>query len=183
MKLSNVAALYGMRLRARLGQELLALIGIAVGVSLLFAALVANTSLTGSFERAHPGSRRRRPLPARVARRAASTSDKLQAVRQLPGVAGAAAILEVRAELRGATWTPIRAADRRHARASPSSADRSRAGSPTSWLANVRALALPTPLVRSLGLTLGQSVALNVSGGNVAARLGAKLHGVGHRQS
>ncbi|MGC2374209.1 MAG: FtsX-like permease family protein [Solirubrobacteraceae bacterium] len=37
-----------MRLRARLVQELLAVAGIAVGVALLFASQVANTSLTGS---------------------------------------------------------------------------------------------------------------------------------------
>jgi putative ABC transport system permease protein len=48
MRLSTIFYLYRVRLRARLVQELLAVVGIAVGVALLFASQVANTSLTGS---------------------------------------------------------------------------------------------------------------------------------------
>jgi putative ABC transport system permease protein len=175
VKLSNIAALYGMRLRAQLGQELLALIGIAVGVSLLFAALVANTSLTGSFQRATEG------VVGDARYQLASRGDgfderQLQAVRELPGVAGAAAILEVRSELRSPRG-------RRSVLLIGVTPDFAQLGGSLtrgfsySWLANVRALALPTPMVHSLGLTLGQSVVLNVSGANVAARLGAKLQG------
>jgi putative ABC transport system permease protein len=40
--------LYRIRLRARAGAELLALAGIAVGVALVFAALIANASLSGA---------------------------------------------------------------------------------------------------------------------------------------
>ena len=144
-----------MRLRAQLGQELLALIGIAVGVALLFAALVANTSLTGSVERATNGvvGDARYQLAARGD---GFDERKLQAVRRLPGVAGAAPMLEVRARAALARArrrsvlligvTPRLRAARRiaHARVL------------VEWLANVRALALPTPLARSLGLTLGQ---------------------------
>jgi putative ABC transport system permease protein len=175
VKLSNIAALYGMRLRAQLGQELLALIGIAVGVSLLFAALVANTSLTGSFERATRGvvGDARYQL---VSRGDGFDERKLQAVRQLPGVAGAAAILEARAELRsprGRQSVLLIGVTPDFAQLGGSLTR----GFSSSWLANVHALALPTPLVRLLGLTLGQSVVLNVTGSNVTARLGAKLQG------
>jgi putative ABC transport system permease protein len=48
MRLSTIFYLYRVRLRARLVQELLAVVGIAVGVGLLFASQVANTSLSGS---------------------------------------------------------------------------------------------------------------------------------------
>src|SRR5580693_327842 len=48
MRLSTIFYLYRVRLRARLVQELLAVAGIAVGVALLFASQVANTSLAGS---------------------------------------------------------------------------------------------------------------------------------------
>lgn len=48
MRLGTIFYLYRVRLRARLVQELLAVAGIAVGVALLFASQVANTSLTGS---------------------------------------------------------------------------------------------------------------------------------------
>lgn len=173
MKLSNVAALYGMRLRAQLGQELLALVGIAVGVSLLFAALVANTSLTGSFERVTKGivGDARYQLAARGA---GFDESKLRAVRQLPGIADAVAILEVRAEVRSS-----------HARRSvlligvtPDFAELGGSltrGFSYNWLASVRAVALPTPLVRTLGIQLGQAVDLSVNGSVVQAPLGAKL--------
>ena len=47
MRLSNIAHLYLVRLKARvvLVQELFAVLGIAVGVALLFASQVASTSL------------------------------------------------------------------------------------------------------------------------------------------
>ncbi|HTB50858.1 MAG TPA: FtsX-like permease family protein [Solirubrobacteraceae bacterium] len=48
MRPSTIFYLYRVRLRARLVQELLAVAGIAVGVALLFASQVANTSLSGS---------------------------------------------------------------------------------------------------------------------------------------
>ncbi len=95
MKLSNVAALYAMRLRAQLGQELLALVGIAVGVSLLFAALVANTSLTGSFERVSKGVVGDARLQL-AARGGTFMPDEIAAVRRIPGVAAAAEVLEAR---------------------------------------------------------------------------------------
>src|SRR5829696_2539556 len=46
---SVVVRLYRRRLRARLGQELFAFTGIAVGVALLFAVQVSNSSLGSSI--------------------------------------------------------------------------------------------------------------------------------------
>ncbi len=51
MRPGTIVYLYRVRLRARFVQELLAVAGIAVGVALLFASQVANTSLTGSVTR------------------------------------------------------------------------------------------------------------------------------------
>ncbi len=51
MRMSSILRLYRVRLRARLTQELFAVLGIAIGVSLLFASQVANTSLDGSVQR------------------------------------------------------------------------------------------------------------------------------------
>ncbi|MFI5005540.1 MAG: hypothetical protein ACHQE6_11065, partial [Solirubrobacterales bacterium] len=50
MRLSNIADLYRVRLQARLVlvQELFAMLGIAVGVALLFASQIATTSLNES---------------------------------------------------------------------------------------------------------------------------------------
>jgi hypothetical protein len=50
MRPSGLWRLYRRRLRARLVQELLAVLGIAGGVALVFAAIVAATSLTGSIQ-------------------------------------------------------------------------------------------------------------------------------------
>ncbi|HEY2631327.1 MAG TPA: FtsX-like permease family protein [Solirubrobacteraceae bacterium] len=55
MRVSTIFYLYRVRLRARLVQELLAVAGIAVGVALLFASQVANTSLSGSVTRLTDG--------------------------------------------------------------------------------------------------------------------------------
>ncbi|HST34393.1 MAG TPA: FtsX-like permease family protein [Solirubrobacteraceae bacterium] len=55
MKLSSIVRLYRVRLRARLTQELFAVLGIAIGVALLFASQVANTSLDGSVQRLSAG--------------------------------------------------------------------------------------------------------------------------------
>ena len=49
MSPSNILHLYLLRLRARAAQELLALVGIAAGVALLFASLVASNSLSSSI--------------------------------------------------------------------------------------------------------------------------------------
>jgi putative ABC transport system permease protein len=48
VKLSNLLALYRVRLRARAAQECLAIVGIAAGVALLFASQVSSSSLRDS---------------------------------------------------------------------------------------------------------------------------------------
>ena len=55
MSLSNLVFFYRRRLRARRVQELLALVGIAVGVALLYSVQVSSTSLSGSVEQLTQG--------------------------------------------------------------------------------------------------------------------------------
>ncbi|HEU4703300.1 MAG TPA: FtsX-like permease family protein, partial [Conexibacter sp.] len=55
MSLSNLVFFYRQRLRARRVQELLALVGIAVGVALLYSVQVSSTSLSGSVEQLTEG--------------------------------------------------------------------------------------------------------------------------------
>ncbi|MGN6188974.1 MAG: FtsX-like permease family protein [Conexibacter sp.] len=55
MSLSNLVFFYRRRLRARRIQELLALVGIAVGVALLYSVQVSSTSLSGSVEQLTKG--------------------------------------------------------------------------------------------------------------------------------
>lgn len=174
MKLSNIASIWWVRLRARLGQELLALAGIAVGVSLLFAALVANTSLIGSFERTMNGlvGDARFQLMARGG--VPMGESTVRDVQRLEGVKAAAPALEARIEVEGPNgsrsvvligFTPA------FARVNTAVASRFSAA----YVATTPAIALPAPLAQSLGLVLGQRVTLNINGVKSKASLAAQL--------
>ena len=174
MTLRNVAGLYLVRLRGRLGQELLALVGIAAGVALLFAALVANTSLGGAFDRLTAGVVG--DAQYQLAARGSATLDErlLAEVQRLPGVERAAATLETRGEARGA-----------HARRSVNLLGVTpefgqlggtfTRGFSYDFLEQVRLIAVPAPLADELELSLWQPVPLALADRVVEARLGAKL--------
>jgi putative ABC transport system permease protein len=101
VKLSSIARLYRVRLRARLAQELFALLGIAIGVSLLFASQVANTSLDGAVQRLTNGivGQMRFQLAARDSR--GFDEAILDRVARLPGVQAAVPVLEQNANVVG----------------------------------------------------------------------------------
>ena len=93
--------LYGRRLRTHPIQELLAAIGIAVGVALVFAVIVANASIGGSVAQLVDGIGGAAQM--QVAARSSQGIDErlLHDVRRLPGVAHATPVLEQRAQLSG----------------------------------------------------------------------------------
>jgi putative ABC transport system permease protein len=94
MRLATICHLYRVRLRARLVQELLAVAGIAVGVALLFASQVADTSLSSSVSHLMSGLVGKSRLQV-TARDPHGFSDGLLAeVRSLPGVLTAVPVLE-----------------------------------------------------------------------------------------
>jgi putative ABC transport system permease protein len=94
MRLSTIFYLYRMRLRARVVQEALAVAGIAVGVALLFASQVANTSLAGSVTDLTNGLVGKSRLQL-IARDTSGFSERvLTDVTQLRGVQVAAPVLE-----------------------------------------------------------------------------------------
>ncbi|HEU4738255.1 MAG TPA: FtsX-like permease family protein [Solirubrobacterales bacterium] len=173
MKLSNIAALWWIRLRARRGQELLALFGIATGVALLFAALVASSSLTGSFQRTTESivGDARFQLTARGA---AFDPETLPGIWRLPGVAAATEVLEVRTEMEGPEG-------RRSVlmlgvlpgfeRVNGTPAAQALAGN----FALLGAMALPAPLAHSLGAGVEQRVAVDVNGERTPVRLASLL--------
>jgi putative ABC transport system permease protein len=174
VKLSNIASLWWIRLRARLGQELLALVGIAVGVALLFAALVANASLVGSFQRTMDGVVG--DARFQVKARGAGTMDAAMTaeIQRLAGVQAAAPVLEVRAHVVGSD-------DERSVVMIGVTTDYTQVNSAitrkfsTEYLARQRAIALPQPLTRTLGLALGEEASLNVNGVDRKARIAAQL--------
>ncbi len=104
-RLSNVAHLYVVRLKARavLVQELFAIMGIAVGVALLFASQVASTSLNGSVAEL-TGSVIGKATLQLEARDSHGLSERLLTqVQQTPGVSIAVPVLEQRVGLIGPT--------------------------------------------------------------------------------
>jgi putative ABC transport system permease protein len=93
VRVSMLLFLYRRRLRAHPLQELLAGVGIAVGVALVFGVLIANASLTGSVEKLVRGLSGSARL-ALVARSADGFPEQLTArVRRLPGVLLATPVL------------------------------------------------------------------------------------------
>jgi putative ABC transport system permease protein len=172
---SSLIHLYRVRLRARLVQELLAIAGIAVGVALVFAALVASTSLTGSVRQITSGivGEARLQLSARSPQ---GFDERLLAeTARVAGVKVAVPVLEAQANVsgpRGSRSVTLIGGDPRQARAG-SRLVRSFAAQ---QLARQRALALPASMADALGLGLGERVRLQVGTRTVRAGIGLVLH-------
>lgn len=101
MKPSNMLALYGMRLRARLPQECLAVIGIAAGVALLFASQVSSSSLQSSVAELSHGIAGNATMQLQARDPHGFPETLLQRVRELSGVRAAAPVLEAGANAIG----------------------------------------------------------------------------------
>jgi putative ABC transport system permease protein len=101
LRFSSIVRLYRVRLRARLTQELFAVLGIAIGVALLFASQVANTSLDGSVQRLTAGivGNMRFQLAARDSHGFGESLTR--EVARLPGVQAAVPVLEQSANVLG----------------------------------------------------------------------------------
>jgi putative ABC transport system permease protein len=174
VRFSSLLYFYRLRLRTRWVQELFALVGIAGGVALLFAAQVANNSLTGSVEQLVDATIGR----AELAITARSTQGLDQALvertRELPGVRVAAPMLEIRGRVvhedRMKTVTIL-------------GADRSLTGLGGALLSQFRdaplptdrVIGLPAPIVDRLHLAIGGRMRLDIAGRVTRTRLAASL--------
>lgn len=174
MPLSSLLHLYRIRLRSRLVQELLALAGIAAGVALVFAALVANTSLTGSVRQLTSGivGETRFQLAARGPD--GFDEQLLADVQRIDGVTAAAPVLEAQANVIGPGGRQsvlLVGGDPRFARI----------GGPllrhftAEQLSRQRALALPAPMAADLGAGLGQALRIELATSVVTTAVGAQL--------
>lgn len=174
MRPSTVARLYWTRLRHRLPQELLALAGIAIGVALVFAALVANTSLTGSMRELTKGVVGKATLQVTARGPDGFDARLLDRVRAMDDVEDAAAVLEARANLVGPTGRKsvlLVAGDYTFSSLGGTLLphfDDARIG-------RQQALALPVPLAEELGVSVGQSIDVEVSPRTRQVPLGAPL--------
>lgn len=174
MRFSSIVRLYRVRLRARLAQELFALLGIAIGVSLLFASQVANTSLDGSVQRLTTGivGNMRFEIASRDSR---GFSDALaREVVKLPGVSAVAPVLEQNANIVGPTGeqsVDLVGTDTRLAHLGGSIAQNVH-GVP---LAGWRVFTLPAPLAAKVGVYSGRPVDIQIGASEISALLVPQL--------
>jgi len=105
MKLEALLHFYRQRLRTHPAQELLAGAGIAIGVALVFAVVVANTSITTSASEISRGIAGNARLQLGARGEHGFDAGLLRVVRTLPSVQQAAGIFEQRAILQGTRHT------------------------------------------------------------------------------
>jgi len=176
MKPGNVLHLYRVRVRARLVQELFAVLGIAAGVALLFASQVASQSLSSSVAQLSHGIVGNATLQLLARDPHGMPGSTLAQVRGIPGVRVAAPLLEASANAtgpKGSESVELVGADSslrelggalvRHTELEP--------------FAGVGAVLLPAPLATELGVTkFGNEVTLQMYGRTEQAPLYEELH-------
>ncbi len=175
MKLANALHLYGLRLRARFVQELLAVLGIAAGVALLFASQVSSTSLQSSVSQLSRGIVGKASLQLIARDPHGFPQSTLAQVRAIPGVRVAAPLLEAQAEAigpRGRESIQLIGADPSLARLG----GRLVRHTSLTPFGEIGAVVLPSPLAHKLGVTkFGQEVTLQLDGHTVEVPLYAQL--------
>jgi putative ABC transport system permease protein len=176
MRLGNIAHLYVVRLKARvvLVQELLAVLGIAVGVALLFASQVASTSLDASVSQLTNGvvGQSRYQLKARSQQ--GFNEALLAEVQRLPGVRAAVPVLETQATVigkRGSQPVDLIATDPHDVHLAGRLLQRFTGAQ----LVSTRVLALPEPIAEKIGSGPLEAVKLQVGSKVVHAFVGLEL--------
>jgi putative ABC transport system permease protein len=176
MKLANALRLYRVRLRARIAQECLAILGIAAGVALLFASQVASTSLQSSVAQLSRGIVGGATLQLTARDPHGFPESLLQRARAIPGVQVAAPILEASANAvgpKGSESVELIGADSSLPKLGGSLVGHT-ALSP---FGGIGAVVLPAPLAHAIGITkFGQEVELQLAGRTRYAPLYAQLH-------
>src|ERR1700686_5301789 len=176
MKPLGIIHLYRVRLGARLVQELLAVAGIAVGVALLFASQVANTSLSGSVRQLTGGLVGHSSLQLAARGPEGFDARMLGAVQALPGVLSAAPVLEVAAVIvgpRGSAPVTLIGADPHFVHLGGTLLQHFSA----SALARQHAIALPVPTAAQIGANPLEVIKLQVGARSEPALLGITLQG------
>jgi len=176
MALSSILRIYRARMRVRivLVQELLAVLGLAVGVALLFASQIAGTSLNRSVSQLSSELVGNMQLQLQARSPEGFDARLLESVRRIPGVAEALPVLQEQAEVigpRGRESVALIGSDPRFAHA----------GGPllkhfsTEQLAHQEALALPAPVAQAIGALSLQPIEVQVGTHVSSTLLGATL--------
>lgn len=172
MSLRNLVWFYRRRIRARIVQELFAVVGIAVGVALLFAVQISSTSLSASIAQLSHGlvGSAQYQLVARDPH--GFDQAIVQRVEATAGVEAAAPVLQAQADIagpRGRRVVTLLAADVRLARLGGTLLR----GWSGGRLAQLRALVLPATVARAAGVQFGQSVTVAIGGRATSVPVGA----------
>jgi putative ABC transport system permease protein len=176
MRLSNIAHLYVVRLKARvvLVQELFAVLGIAVGVALLFASQVASTSLDASVAQLTSGVVGQSTYQLKARGPQGFGESLLGEVQRVPGVRAAVPVLERQASVTGPLGSQsvdLIATDPNDVHLTGSLLRRV----PAAQLTHQHVIALPSPMADKLGVAPLNIVRLQVGARTVRALLGAEL--------
>jgi putative ABC transport system permease protein len=173
-----VAHLYRARLRSRLAGETLAAIGIAVGVALLFASQVANTSLSGSVDRLTGELVGQSQLQVQARSPEGFPESLLGQVQRLSGVRSAAPVLESQAYVVGPSAgrsVTLVGADPRFVKFGGTLLRHFKAAT----LARQHAIALPLSIVQQIGAKPLEVVRLEIGGKSMRVLLGVALKASG----
>jgi len=170
----NALFLFGIRLRARIVQELLAVCGIAVGVALVFAALVASASLTGSVKDLTASTVGSATLQVVGVGPAGFDERLVERVRRTPGVVTAAPLLEAKANLvgpRGRRSVVLIGGDAEYRRLNADLLTHVE----DDTVGGANGIALPARLADDLGVGFGQRLRVEIGARVLDATVGVRL--------
>jgi putative ABC transport system permease protein len=174
MRLAGILHLYRMRLRSGLLQEAFAVLGIAVGVGLLFASQVANTSLEGSVGGLTSGLIGDARLQLQARGPTGFPEGLLGEVQRLGGVRSAAPLLDEPASVsghKGRESVELIGADPRFIRFSGSLLQHFKVRT----LEHLHGIALPLPVVQRLGEKTLEVPNLEIGASSIPVLLGVTL--------
>lgn len=166
LRLGGAFQMYLIRLRGRRVQELLAILGIAVGVALLYASQVASTSLSGPVKAINNGLVGRSQLQLLSRGNVGMPSGVYDQVLAIPGVRRAAPALQLNGNVegpRGQRGVTVFGADPRIVRLKGNLLS----GFTSRDIAQQEAIVLPRPIARAIGVGFGDDVRLQVDGRTV----------------
>jgi len=177
MRVSNIAHLYLVRLKSRaaLIQEIFAVLGISVGVALLFASQIASTSLNGSVAQLATGVLGNSTYEIKSRSSTGFDQSLLGRVQRLSGVSSAVPVLEASADLigpRGRAPVDLIATNPRFVKRSAGPLLRH---FNASQLAHQRALAVPAPIAHDIGVGPLETTKIEVGGRLTHALVAAEL--------
>jgi putative ABC transport system permease protein len=166
LRLGSALRLYLIRLRGRRIQELLAILGIAVGVALLYASQVASTSLSGPVKAINDGLVGRSQLQVLSRGNVGMPAAVYEQVLAIPGVRRAAPALQLYGNVqgpRGQRGVTVFGADPRIVRLKGNLLS----GFTSKDIARQEAVVIPRPIATAIGVGIGDDVRLQVDGRTV----------------